>query len=123
MESEIPLLASKRVRDALSRTISMPQGLEIILHHRLQNSALKTPAPFASSPRRSVKTDCTDPTQRTGPVLPEPVLSVLKTDPFHLRTGRSDRPVLTNGKRPKFLSPKGHVIINEILFLSLAFDR
>ena len=123
MESESPLLASKRVRDALSRMISLPKGLEIVLHHRLQYSAHKTPVHFTSSPRRSVKTDYIDPIQRTGPVRPEPVLSVLKTDTFHLRTGRSDRTALTNGKWPKFLSPKGHAIINELLFLSLAFDR
>ena len=101
MESESPLLASKRVRDALSRMISIPKGLEIILQIIfVQNSAHKIPAHFAGSPHRSVKTDCTDPTQRTGPVRPEPVLSVLKTDPFHLRTRRSDRTALTNGKRP-----------------------
>ena len=38
----------------------------------------------------------TGPTQRIGPFRPEPVLSVLRTDPFHLQTGRSDWPVLTN---------------------------
>ena len=58
----------------------------------------KTSANFASSRRRSVKSDW--PYSKTGPLRPEPVLSVLRTDPFHLQTGRSDRPVLTNGKQP-----------------------
>ena len=38
-------------------------------------------------------------TPRAGPVRPEPVLSVLRTDAFHLRTVQTDRSVLTNGKR------------------------
>ena len=35
-------------------------------------------------------------TQRARPVQPEPVLPVLRTDLFHLRTGWSHRPVLIN---------------------------
>ena len=82
--------------------VSMPKGLEIILH-RLQNSALKTPAHFVSIPRGST-------TQRTRLVRPKPVLSVLRTDPchLHLRTGRPLRPhlvVLANGKRPFTQAP------------------
>ena len=38
-------------------------------------------------------------TSWAGPVWPEPVLSVVRTRAFHLRTVQSGRPVLTNGKR------------------------
>ena len=38
-------------------------------------------------------------TPRSGPVRPEPVLSVLRTDVFHLSMVQTDRSVLTNGKR------------------------
>ena len=45
MESESVLLASTRVRVALSRVFSMPKGGgNYSLHYRLQYSALKTPA-------------------------------------------------------------------------------
>ena len=85
-------MASTRVRVALSCVLSMPnrigKGLEGILPHRLQ-----TRAHFASSPHWPYSND------RASSA--EPVLSVLRTDPFHLRTGRSNRPVLTNRKRPK----------------------
>ena len=57
MESEGTFLASMRVQVVLSRAFLMPRGLEIILHHHLQYSALKTPAHFASGPYSSVKTD------------------------------------------------------------------
>ena len=94
MESECPLLASILVWVALSCMFSMPKGLEVILHHCFQYSALKIPLHFTSIPCRSV--------QRTGPVRPEPILSVLRNDPFHLQTGQSDRLVLTNGKWAHF---------------------
>ena len=40
-------------------------------------------------------------TSRAGPVWPEPVLSVLRIRAFHLRTDKSGRSVVSNGKRPK----------------------
>ena len=47
----------------------------------------------------------TGPSQRSGSVRMEPVLSVLRTDdPFHLRTGLSDRRLLTN--QDKWKAPK-----------------
>ena len=42
---------------ALPHMFSIPNAMEIILHHCLQFSVLKTLAHFISSPPRNVKTD------------------------------------------------------------------
>ena len=81
---------------------SMPKGLEFLctIVCNIRHSKL----PRISRVVREGAWKLTGPSQRTRPVRPQPVLSVLRTNPFHLRTGRSNRPVLTSGKRPNSVS-------------------
>ena len=50
---------------------------------------------------RSELKELNGPTSWAVPVWPEPVLLILRTRAFHLRTNQSGRPVVTNGKRRK----------------------
>ena len=97
-KSETPLLASTRVRVALSRMFSMPKGLEIIWHHRLQYLAFKTLAHFASSPRRSVKTDWPYSKKGQGQFGQNHFCQF--SELTRKGTLRPDRPVSTDGKLP-----------------------
>ena len=82
MEIESPLCAGTSVRVALSRMFSMPKGMEIILHHRLQYSALKIPVHFASSCRMSVKIDWPYSKDRAGSARTSSVSSQNLSVPF-----------------------------------------
>ena len=89
-----PLLASTHVQVALSHMFTMQKGLEIILHHRLKLFGTQKSRAFCELSAQELEKYSW--------------LAVLKgqsqfcqfLEIFPLRTGRSDRPALTNGKRP-----------------------